>query len=692
MATMLDGAGIKSTISNSEGMYTFADMQSGMYKVTTDAIGATVAVTPPVQVTNGRATRFDLGGAPNLAITPGTVVTAKASPSPVAVASAAQPAPAVAPVAAEKATRATAPAKAPGTGPTPAGDSLWNRWMKANSGRATHIDNQLRVQAAARYEKQRAAAAVAAAAVAAEKPAEPATVASLAPGPIAAALDGPAPDPQAPAPAAATAPTAPAKTPPPNVLPDALAAPDPPPPGVDTVTPFAYADFSWMNGQTRNNPVLDTKFYTPELRWDSYYMLDANQPIDHSMGGSTEQFRSGEFQIEQVSVGGDFHWENVQGRVLFMTGLFATTTPRNDASDGVGQWDLKDAYKYFSEGWAGYHWDGHNGHGFNVQVGIFVSFIGLFSYYNFDNWAYQPSYVSSNTPWFFNGLRFQYFATNKLKIEPWIINGWQSYAKYNGHKGLGGQILWLPTGNIKAVFNTYGNGTDDLGVAGRSRIHIDDSFLYKFYEKAGNKGLSKAAFTYTGDIGCEYGAGVSCMHNTVYNPTTGKGGPNQDFVGTMAYLRAWFDKDLYAFTLGGGVMSNPGRYLTLLPPINGATAQTGSPYFEELPGDKAFMYDTNINFQWMPKPFITWWLEAGYRHSNVPYWSGRGGITPPAGNTLNPGDWVCASGADAGVSTAPSQGGLAMAEAACGGGKSSVWFPDLREGQFTVSGGILVKF
>jgi hypothetical protein len=40
--------------------------------------------------------------------------------------------------------------------------------------------------------------------------------------------------------------------------------------------------------------------------------------------------------------------------------------------------------------------------------------------------------------------------------------------------------------------------------------------------------------------------------------------------------------------------------------------------------------------------------------------------------------------------TGPS--GLAQAEAACGGGKSSVWFPDLREGQLTFSGGIMVKF
>ena len=31
-------------------------------------------------------------------------------------------------------------------------------------------------------------------------------------------------------------------------------------------------------------------------------------------------------------------------------------------------------------------------------------------------------------------------------------------------------------------------------------------------------------------------------------------------------------------------MNNPGRYLALVPPINGATAVTGTPYFTENPG------------------------------------------------------------------------------------------------------------
>ena len=350
--------------------------------------------------------------------------------------------------------------------------------------------------------------------------------------------------------------------PPPDVLPKALSAPDAGP-AVDNFTPFAFADFTWLNGNSRDkDTVLDTKFFTPEVRFDTEYMEDMNQPIDHTIVGATESFRSGEVQIEQASVGGDFHWDNVRGRILFMQGMFATTTPRNDASSataaypgntgGVGQWDLQNAYKYVSEAWGGYHFNVQ--HGLNVDAGIFVSYIGLFSYYNYDNWTYQPSYVSSNTPWFFNGVRIQWFPTNKLKIEPWIINGWQSYAKYNGHPGLGGQLLWLPTEWFKLVANQYGFGEDNLGLPQTERIHTDDSIEVRFYNNPNSLGLSKIAMSLTADAGCQFGGGITCLGAPSKNKDT--------FIGWMAYNRYWFHKDLWAITLGGGEMSNWGRYLT----------------------------------------------------------------------------------------------------------------------------------
>ena len=476
----------------------------------------------------------------------------------------------------------------------------------------------------------------------------------------------------APAPQQAAAPPAPAAP----SIPEALQSPESTP-GVDNFTPFAFGDFTWLNGTPRNkDTVLDTKYFTPEVRFDTNFMVDANQPIDHTIVGATESFRSGEVQLEQISVGGDFHWQNVRGRVLNMGGMFATTTPRNDASAGVGQWNLRDAYRYVSEAWGGYHFNVN--HGLNVDAGIFVSYIGLFSYYNFDNWTYQPSYVSSNTPWFFNGLRIQWFPTNKLKIEPWIINGWQSYAKFNGHMGLGGQFLWEPKEWFKLVANQYGFGQDNLGLPRTERIHTDDSILIRYYSKPESLGLSKMAFSLTADAGCQYGGGLQCTGA----PSKGK----STFIGWMAYDRMWFHKDRYALTLGGGEMSNWGRYLTLLPPIDGADAVSGTPYFTENPGQRAHMWDSTVTFQYMPRQYITWWAEVGYRHSDVPYFAGRGGVTPPGGNNGAPQYYTCSSGATSGTAN------LGAAESACGGGSGSVWFPDLRRSEPKASIGVMVKF
>jgi hypothetical protein len=515
----------------------------------------------------------------------------------------------------------------------------------------------------------------------------------------------------APAPAAASAAAPASAAASAASIPEALQVPDAAPAN-DTVTPWADVGYvGWMNGTPReNSPIFDTKFFTPEVRFDVNYLYDGNHPKDHTIDGSTEEFRSGEFQIEQVSLGGDFHWEGVKARFLSMFGLFAVTTPRNDASQDVGQWDLQGAYKYFSEANAGYHWD--IAHGLNVDLGVFVSYIGLFSYYNYDNWTYQPSFVSSNTPWFFNGMRIQFWPTQHLKIEPWLINGWQSYAKFNSHPGFGGQVLWIPNDSLKLVLNTYTLGQDNFSSAltnghpynGGSpladvgtynpyapsvdwsrvqRVHEDDSVLVKYYDAKGQNGhgVSRMAFSWTVDVGCEYGGGVSCT-----------GGPNKEsFLGSMFYDRTWWDNNLYALTIGGGFMTNPGRYLALTPPINGATAATGSAYFTQQPGQKLEQWDSQINFQYMPKDWITWWTEATFRHSNVPYWSGGGGITPPGaspnGSSQGSGNSYGAPGSIAAVCN----DGTAQGAGSCAG-DGGVWEPDLRTREVVFGAGVMVKF
>jgi hypothetical protein len=182
--------------------------------------------------------------------------------------------------------------------------------------------------------------------------------------------------------------------------------------------PFAFADFSWIPGNAgASERPLTAGPLTGEFRVDVPYHYSFANPKDNTISGSSEVFRHGEFQLTQLGMGGDLFYKNVMGRVMTQFGMYSTTTPRNDASPGRGQWQLDNAYRYLSEAYGGYHFDAM--HGINVQAGIFMSYVGLWSYYNADNWTYQPSYVSSNTPWFFNGMRVQFFPTDKLKIEPW---------------------------------------------------------------------------------------------------------------------------------------------------------------------------------------------------------------------------------------------------------------------------------
>lgn len=312
--------------------------------------------------------------------------------------------------------------------------------------------------------------------------------------------------------------------------------------------PFAFADFTWLNGSSRQKtPLLESKYFTGQFLADVNYVYDFASPEDHTLVGSTSAGRTGEFQVQQLGVGGDFHYENVRGRIMTQFGMYSVMTPRNDGSSARGQWNLNEAYRYISEAYGGYHWDILSG--MNLDAGIFMSYVGLFSYYNSENWAYQASYTSANTPWFFNGMRLQLYPNDRLKFEFWLINGWQSYAMYNETPGFGYQVLWRPNGENSLLSNGYW-GRDTLNNVSRDRYHLDNSISHKYWD-APSRPISKAAFSLTFDAGCEQGGGVNCG--------------DQYFLSAMFYNRIWFHENKFALTLGGGAMNNPGRYLALLP-------------------------------------------------------------------------------------------------------------------------------
>lgn len=404
-----------------------------------------------------------------------------------------------------------------------------------------------------------------------------------------------------------------------------------------TKVPFEGMDMTWQNGSDRRaNAVLQSKYFTGIVMLDANYTHSFNNPIDNTVVGSTALARNNEMQVSSANLGGEFNYEGARARIVTQFGTRSTVIPRNDYSVYKGQYEMANMYRYLSEAFAGYHFD--KWYGINIDAGMFMSYIGLNSYYQVENWEYQASFTSDNTPWFFNGIRLQIHPTKHLKIEPWIINGWQSYGKFNQMPGFGGNITWCPNENIKLLTNDY-YGNDAAMIPDRKRFHSDNSLLIRYYKYPTSNGISQMAFSLTGDIGFEKGGGVNGFKNG-----DSIQGPAQYFTSIMFYNRTWFAKNKFAWTIGGGYMKNPGRYLVLYPtgdasplpnPTNPTTTAGNHP-FSANPGDQFEGWDCSTNFDWMPNQSITFRVEYVHRQSSFPYFSGAGGVTSPTGYTTTP--------------------------------------------------------
>ena len=450
--------------------------------------------------------------------------------------------------------------------------------------------------------------------------------------------------------------------------------------------PFAFGDFSWLNGTSRKTtpPTFDSKYFTGDVTFDFNYTHSYNSPIDNTVVGSTALARDNELQLSFMGVGGDIHYNNVRGRVMMQFGTRSTVVPRNDGSSYKGQYDLQTIYRYISEAYAGYHWD--TWHGINLDAGIFMSYIGLFSYNNFENWGYQPSYTSDNTPWFFNGLRLQTFPTDKLKVELWLINGWQTYGMFNNSPGAGFSIYYRPKETVDYVANFY-YGKDDELAPGRYRIHSDNSYELRYFNRK-HGFITKAAFSITGDFGFEDGDGVTPFgKGSVKNLATYL--PAQNFISGMIYNRIWFgEKQKWAWNFGGGYMHNPGQYLVLAPTGYADTLfqkQTGV-------GSTFDAWDYSTTLDYMPSQNLT--LKFEYVHRQVEklgaapgttplagYFAGHGGVSGPTGFT-NTGTYTYTS---SGASVAPPLSSMTNSN-------GTPWMPDMVKSESRIILALVVRF
>lgn len=365
--------------------------------------------------------------------------------------------------------------------------------------------------------------------------------------------------------------------------------------------PFGFGDFTWMNGQSHQTdfPLAFSKFVTASVYLDTYYAFSTNRPADNTIVGSATIGRHNEFQINLAGVGVQVNYRNVLANLSLQTGDMLNIVQDLDGTAARGKNLTTLNLHNIREATAGYHFD--KAYGLNVEAGIFLSYIGLESYLLAENWNYSRSLVCDFTPFYFQGVRVQYFPNEHLKIEPWLMNGWQSYGKWNSAPGVGTSIYYRPSESLGFIANFY-YGEDTPLTPQRKRFHNDHSILYRYFNDPKSTGISKAAFSINNHIGFQSGGGVTA--DSAY------------MRGTAVANRVWFNQDHAAFTLRGEYITNPTRYLA--PPA--AFSATGDQNSLKIGG-------VTGTLDIMPTDFMTFRFETMWRKSNVPYFAGRGGTT-----------------------------------------------------------------
>src|ERR1039458_8340494 len=97
--------------------------------------------------------------------------------------------------------------------------------------------------------------------------------------------------------------------------------------------PWDGFDLTWMNGNDRRDSSLfKIPYFTPCIMMDNNFTHSFNNPIDHTVVGSTALSRDDEMVISALNLGGDFVYplangDNVHARVITQFGERSQVVP-----------------------------------------------------------------------------------------------------------------------------------------------------------------------------------------------------------------------------------------------------------------------------------------------------------------------------------------------------------------------------
>lgn len=366
--------------------------------------------------------------------------------------------------------------------------------------------------------------------------------------------------------------------------------------------PFANGDWSWLNGGNRQPPsLLKWGPLTGSVYVDAYYAFQFWRPQDHTIFQTTTAPRHNEIALNLVALGVEVaDLDGPIGRLYLQAGSNEETLWGQDASTGRGQFLTLRTFAPVQQAAAGWHF--HLLHGVNVEAGIFPSYFALESYFPQENWNYLHPFVSDFTPYYFAGIRNQWFLSQTTKIELWIVNGWQTFGQWHETRAGGYQLNARPGERISINHSTYVGKDQQLDP--RAVRFYTDNFIQWQWSKGG--AVKSSALALVGDVGWE--------QRSARQSGLMLGGSLSNRVEIDGRWAVCGRADLFYDQTQAVVTQMP----------------LGSPY--GLPDGGAFVGGgVTATLDFSPSPWLLLRLEAMRRWANIPYFSGPGGITGPGG-------------------------------------------------------------
>ena len=195
--------------------------------------------------------------------------------------------------------------------------------------------------------------------------------------------------------------------------------------------------------------------------------------------------------------------------------------------------------------------------------------------------------------------------TQRMKLELWVVNGWQTFGQWHEARAGGYLWNWRPREWISLVNSLYA-GRESQTDPRSLRVYSDNNLQIRYYK--GNEGCipRSLAVSIVADLGHEHRSNA---------PSGYMGGVS------LAHRIEWSERWKTGIRID--LAYDQTQAISTKFPVGSAYALPGA--------GKLVAGGASATLDYWPSPWLLTRLEYAHREANQPFFSGHGGITGPDG-------------------------------------------------------------